>query len=138
MERIVVLGGGVGGTLTANLLARRLHDAITLGQVDVTLVDAAGAHVYQPGFMYIAMGGEREEKLAPEAATWGRLLRENQVAAIHFAEHKELSAFECPEWSHLSADDSVAFTRRLLPHLRAALEKRPAPGPIAQAAIAVP
>ena len=64
MERVVILGGGVGGTLTANLLARRLRDAITLGQVDVTLVDARGAHVYQPGFMYIAMGGEREERLA--------------------------------------------------------------------------
>jgi sulfide:quinone oxidoreductase len=69
MERIVVLGGGVGGTLTANLLARRLHDAIAKGQVDVTLVDALGAHVYQPGFMYIAMGGERAERLArPERA----------------------------------------------------------------------
>ena len=64
MERIVILGGGVGGTLTANLLARRLRQAIELGQVDLTLVDALGAHVYQPGFMYIAMGGEREEKLS--------------------------------------------------------------------------
>ena len=73
MERIVILGGGVGGTLTANLLARRLHQAISLGQVDVTLVDALGAHVYQPGFMYIAMGGEREEKLSrPERALLDR------------------------------------------------------------------
>jgi sulfide:quinone oxidoreductase len=64
MDRIVILGGGVGGTLTANLLARRLHEAIALGHVDITLIDALGAHVYQPGFMYIAMGGEREEKLA--------------------------------------------------------------------------
>lgn len=63
MERIVILGGGVGGTLTANLLARRLHEAVALGHVDITLIDAQGAHVYQPGFMYIAMGGEREEKL---------------------------------------------------------------------------
>jgi sulfide:quinone oxidoreductase len=69
VERIVILGGGVGGTLTANLVARRLSDAIAQGQVDVTLVDAAGAHVYQPGFMYIAMGGEREERLVrPERA----------------------------------------------------------------------
>jgi sulfide:quinone oxidoreductase len=64
VERVVILGGGVGGTLTANLLVRRLSDAIGLGQVDVMLVDALGAHVYQPGFMYIAMGGEREERLA--------------------------------------------------------------------------
>jgi sulfide:quinone oxidoreductase len=61
MERIDILGGGVGGTLTANLLARRLRQAIQLGQVDLTLVDALGAHVYQPGFMYIALGGVREE-----------------------------------------------------------------------------
>jgi sulfide:quinone oxidoreductase len=69
MDRILILGGGVGGTLTANLLARRLHSRIDRGEVDLTLVDAQGAHVYQPGFMYIAMGGEREERLSrPERA----------------------------------------------------------------------
>lgn len=64
---------------------------------------------------------EREQQLAPEAATWHRLVRENGVPAIHFAEHAELKAFDCPEWSHLSAEDSVEFTRRLVPHLKAAL-----------------
>ena len=69
MDRIVILGGGVGGTLTANLLARRLRSRIERGAVEIKLVDANGAHVYQPGFMYIAMGGEREERLArPERA----------------------------------------------------------------------
>jgi sulfide:quinone oxidoreductase len=63
MDRILVLGGGVGGTLTANLLARRLKKRIDRGDADLALVDASGAHVYQPGFMYIAMGGERAEKL---------------------------------------------------------------------------
>lgn len=67
---------------------------------------------------------EREEQLAPRVATWDRLLRENRVPAIHFQEHAELSEFQCPEWSHLSATDSVEFTRRLVPHLRAALEGR--------------
>jgi sulfide:quinone oxidoreductase len=63
MQRIVILGGGVGGTLTANLLVRKLHRQIDRGEVQVTVVDQTGAHVYQPGFMYIAMGGERAEKL---------------------------------------------------------------------------
>lgn len=63
MKRILILGGGVGGTLTANLLARRLRKQIDRGDADVTVVDASGAHVYQPGFMYIAMGGERAERL---------------------------------------------------------------------------
>ena len=63
MERILVLGGGVGGTLAANLLARELKRRIDAGEVAVALVDEGGEHVYQPGFMYIAMGGERAEKL---------------------------------------------------------------------------
>jgi len=63
VNRIVILGGGVGGTLTANLLSRKLHSEIDRGEVELTIVDAEGAHVYQPGFMYIAMGGEREDRL---------------------------------------------------------------------------
>jgi len=63
MDRILILGGGVGGTLAANLLAKRLRKRIDAGEVDVTVVDEAGEHVYQPGFMYIAMGGEKPEGL---------------------------------------------------------------------------
>jgi sulfide:quinone oxidoreductase len=63
MQRVVILGGGVGGTLTANLLVRKLHREIDRGDVSVTVIDRTGAHVYQPGFMYIAMGGERAENL---------------------------------------------------------------------------
>ena len=63
MERILVLGGGVGGTLSANLLARRLRRRIDAGELEVTLVDEGGEHVYQPGFMYLAMGTERPERL---------------------------------------------------------------------------
>jgi sulfide:quinone oxidoreductase len=63
MHRIVILGGGVGGTLTANLLVRKLRRAIDAGDVEIMVVDAHGQHVYQPGFMYIAMGGERAAAL---------------------------------------------------------------------------
>jgi sulfide:quinone oxidoreductase len=63
MQRVLILGGGVGGTLTANLLVRKLGHEIRRGDATVTVVDATGRHTYQPGFMYIAMGGERAEKL---------------------------------------------------------------------------
>jgi sulfide:quinone oxidoreductase len=63
MQQVVVLGGGVGGTLSANLIARKLKKQIARGEATVTVVDASGTHTYQPGYMYIAMGHERAEKL---------------------------------------------------------------------------
>jgi sulfide:quinone oxidoreductase len=63
MKRILILGGGVGGTLTANLLVKKLRRQLKAGEVTITVVDQTGQHTYQPGFMYIAMGGERAAKL---------------------------------------------------------------------------
>jgi sulfide:quinone oxidoreductase len=63
MQRVVILGGGVGGTIVANLLARKLRKQLGSGEVSLTVVDQVGDHVYQPGFMYIAFGHERPEKL---------------------------------------------------------------------------
>ncbi len=64
MKRILILGGGVGGTLTANLLVKKLRARIDRGEVEIVVVDATGQHVYQPGFMYIAMGGEQASNLS--------------------------------------------------------------------------
>ena len=78
MQRIVIVGGGVGGTLVANLLQKELHREIDRGDVALTVIDEHGQHVYQPGFMYIAMGGERAERLArPE-----RSLLERRVQLV--------------------------------------------------------
>jgi sulfide:quinone oxidoreductase len=63
MKRVVVLGGGVGGTLAANLIARKLKGPIARQEARVTVVDATGRHTYQPGYMYIAMGNEKPERL---------------------------------------------------------------------------
>ncbi len=64
MQRILILGGGVGGTLTANLLVKKLRSQIDRGEVEIIVVDATGQHVFQPGFMYIAMGSERAANLS--------------------------------------------------------------------------
>ena len=62
-----------------------------------------------------------EDRLTPRAGIWERLLRETAVPDIYFEDFPELASFDCPEWSHLSAGDSVEFTKRLVPHLRVAL-----------------
>ncbi len=63
MQHILVLGGGVGGTLVANLISRKIKPQIDAGEARVTVVDERGEHVYQPGFMYIAMGNEDPKSL---------------------------------------------------------------------------
>jgi sulfide:quinone oxidoreductase len=76
MERIVILGGGVGGTLVANLLVRKLRRGLDRHEVEVTVVDQTGEHTYQPGFMYLAMGGERAANLSrPERSLLDRRVR---------------------------------------------------------------
>ena len=78
MKRILILGGGVGGTLTANLLVKKLRRQLKAGEVTITVIDQTGQHTYQPGFMYIAMGGERADRLQrPE-----RGLLDSRVALV--------------------------------------------------------
>lgn len=64
MERVLIVGGGVGGTIVANLLSRKLRRQIEDQDVEVTVVDRLGNHVYQPGFMYITFGNEKESNLS--------------------------------------------------------------------------
>jgi sulfide:quinone oxidoreductase len=49
--RIVILGGGTGGTLIANRL-HRLHG----DSVQITVIDRDDRHVYQPGLLFVPFG----------------------------------------------------------------------------------
>ncbi len=51
-KRVVILGGGTGGTLTANRLRRRFatDDAF------ITVIDRDDHHVYQPGLLFVPFG----------------------------------------------------------------------------------
>jgi len=72
-----------------------------------------------------------EDAATPRAGPWTRLLKDTGAPGIYFEDYPELARFVCPEWSHLSAPDSVEFTRRLVPHLRQALGSGGAPAPAA-------
>lgn len=98
---IVVLGGGVGGTLTANLLAKKLPR----GAARIRLVDATGVHVYQPGFLYVALGQANGRYLAKDLRS---LLRDDvdlvidRVAKIdHAAQKVELEREGALAYDHL-------------------------------------
>jgi len=57
-DDVLILGGGVGGTIVANLVAKEVGD-----RARITVVDSTGFHVYQPGFLYVAVGQERPAAL---------------------------------------------------------------------------
>jgi sulfide:quinone oxidoreductase len=58
-KRIVILGGGTGGTLIAN----RLRKAFDAGEVEIAVVDRDDRHVYQPGLLFVPFGLARTEEI---------------------------------------------------------------------------
>jgi hypothetical protein len=63
-----------------------------------------------------------EDRQTPRAAVWDRVIKDTAAPGIYYEDSPDLAGFNCPEWSHLSAGDSVEFSKRLIPHLRAALQ----------------
>jgi sulfide:quinone oxidoreductase len=51
-KRIVILGGGTGGTMTANRLRRRFG----ADEAEIHVVDRDDRHVYQPGLLFVPFG----------------------------------------------------------------------------------
>lgn len=104
---------------------KMMHDAFEARFADTrTSVEKFRARGGKIVFVRFPVSGDLkalEDKGTPRAPTWDRLLKETGAPGIHFEDFPELAGFICPEWSHLSAGDSVEFTKRLVPHLRAAL-----------------
>jgi sulfide:quinone oxidoreductase len=58
-SRIVILGAGTGGTLTANRLRRSYHPR----EAEITVVDQNDRHVYQPGLLFVPFGLAHSEDI---------------------------------------------------------------------------
>ena len=64
--RILIVGGGMGGTILANNLARRLAGEMRSGKVRMTMLSASDKHMYQPGLLYLAIGRMTPDELYRE------------------------------------------------------------------------
>ena len=67
--RILVVGGGMGGTILANNLARRLTAELRSGKVKLTMLSASDRHMYQPGLLYLAVGRMTPDELYRDQAS---------------------------------------------------------------------
>lgn len=67
--RILIVGGGMGGTILANNLARRLTTELRSGKVRLTMLTASERHMYQPGLLYLAVGRMTPDELYRDQAS---------------------------------------------------------------------
>jgi sulfide:quinone oxidoreductase len=76
----VILGGGTGGTMTANRLHRRFGD-----EAEVHVVDRDDRHVYQPGLLFVPFGLARAEEIVRPRRRQlrsGIVFHENEIASV--------------------------------------------------------
>ncbi|MGG5253507.1 NAD(P)/FAD-dependent oxidoreductase [Neobacillus sp. SM06] len=54
-KRVIVLGGGSGGSMVANKLARQLSKEIQNEEIEIVQITNSSKHIYQPGYLFIAL-----------------------------------------------------------------------------------
>jgi sulfide:quinone oxidoreductase len=80
-KRIVILGGGTGGTMTANRLRRRFDS----DDAEIHVVDRDDRHIYQPGLLFVPFGlAQVEEIVRPRRRQLrsGVVFHENEVESV--------------------------------------------------------
>jgi len=85
--RILVIGGGTGGTIVANNLSRRLDGEIRARKAHITMLSASDQHMYQPGLLYVAFGQMMPDELYRDQAS---LLESNIEFHVDPVEHFEM------------------------------------------------
>ena len=57
---------------------------------------------------------EKETENFPRTEYWEELLKVSGVKGYNYEDYEQFKNMECPEWSHLSADDADYFTREIV------------------------
>ena len=88
-KRIVVLGGGTGGTMVANRLRRHFDG----DEAEIHVVDRDDAHVYQPGLLFVPFGlAQVDEIVRPRSRQLRRgiAFHENEVTEVRVERNQVL------------------------------------------------
>lgn len=61
-KKVLIVGAGPGGCMTANRLAKAMGREIKGGELKITLLSNVPMHVYEAGFLFMALGLKRPEQ----------------------------------------------------------------------------
>ena len=62
-KKVLIVGGGLAGTIIANGLCRQMSKEMRTGAVSITMLGTSDTHMYQPGLLYVPFGKIRESEL---------------------------------------------------------------------------
>ena len=65
-KKVLIVGGGIAGTIVANGLCRNLGPEIKRNEINLRMLGATENHMYQPGLLYLPFGKFRERELFRE------------------------------------------------------------------------
>lgn len=108
-KRIIIVGGGIGGTMTANHLVQKLYPEISSGEVQITMISNSPWHFYKPAFMYVAFNMFFEHELKRKQRSLLRPEIEfivDEVTEFDFMAHQ----VRCESGNHHSYDYLVIST----------------------------
>ncbi len=106
---------------------KHVQGVIAQARADVAAIRARGGEVV---FVRSPSAGpflEIEHAAFPREQFFDPLVTAADAAGVHFEDLADLQGFELPEWSHIAAGQTPAYTRALVPHVRAALASRGTP-----------
>lgn len=63
MKNVAVVGGGAGGLIFANTLAKEMSEDIQSGKMKIRIFDGSIYHEFQPGYLAVAFRGRDPESL---------------------------------------------------------------------------
>jgi sulfide:quinone oxidoreductase len=108
-HHILIIGGGIGGTMTANHLVTKLYPELLSGKVRITMLSNSPWHYYKPAFMYVAFNAFFRDELRRKQRD---LLRPEIDFQVEEVEHFDfaLESVQCKSGKRFNYDHLIIST----------------------------
>lgn len=108
-HHILIIGGGIGGTMTANHLVTKLYPELLSGKVRITMLSNSPWHYYKPAFMYVAFNAFFRDELRRKQRDLLRPEIDFQVEEVERFDFA-LECVQCKSGKRLNYDHLIIST----------------------------